>query len=524
MNKLTLNANYKISIIYSTQLAELIDSDKKYDVIIVETSFNRYEKHIPFKFQENDYEIVNSVYRLLALAHEHLNKNGSMFVYGIPKWLPFYASFLSKKMTFKYWIALKAQEFPETVNMLPPIHEGILLFVNNKKKFTINKVRYPHIFCSQCGDYLADWGGKKHLRHDFGPIISDVWDDRPDFIGSDGRLSTVTINRLLEISCKEGDSVLLLQAEGEENLSINTDSISVNRLTYPIYGRNEAKIINDHSVQSYQEKPFKKDEIYIGDCIEVMQTWTKNDGPRFDIIFADPPYNLEKKYGEIADDLVDAEYLEWCNEWLSLSAKLLQPNGTLYVLNLPKWSYYHATLLSMELYFQRWIVWDALSDPRGNIMPAHYSLLMYTRHPTDFTFNELASIPKMDQCLRQKCISKRPSNSPKEPVSDIWFDVHRIKHKRDRDDHPCQLPTKLLERTILMSSNPGDLILDPFMGTGTTAIMAKKLGRHFAGIDIDQKYYAIAMSKLTDLDEYFQTNKKVDRLRKIKPTNQPPLF
>jgi len=316
---------------------------------------HRHEKNLPFKFQNKDNDIINSGNRLLAVAHEHLNKNGSMFVFGIPKWLPYYASFLSQRMAFKYWIALKTKEFLQTNKMLTPVHEGILLFVNNKKKFTINKVRYPHIFCSQCGDYLADWGGKKHLRHDFGPVISDVWDDIKDIISPDGGLSTETINRLLEISCKEGDSVLILKEEGEGKLPTNRVAISVDSALYLVNRRHEIKIISDHSVQNYQEKPFKEDEIYIGDCIELMQSWTKNDGPRFDMIFADPPYNLEKKYGKIDDDLIDNEYLEWCNEWLFLSAQLLKPNGTLYVLNLPKWSYYHATLLSRELYFQRWI-------------------------------------------------------------------------------------------------------------------------------------------------------------------------
>ena len=129
-------------------------------------------------------------------------------------------------------------------------------------------------------------------------------------------------------------------------------------------------------------------------------------------------------------------------------------------------------------------------------MPAHYSLLLYTKHPTNFTYNQLPPIPQMDLCLRPKCISKRPEDAPKEPLSDIWFDIHRIKHKRDRDEHPCQLPIKLLERMILMSSNPGDLILDPFMGTGTTAIMAKKLDRHFVGIEIDEKYFKAAEKRL----------------------------
>jgi len=82
-------------------------------------------------------------------------------------------------------------------------------------------------------------------------------------------------------------------------------------------------------------------------------------------------------------------------------------------------------------------------------------------------------------------------------VSDSWTDIHRIKHNKYRDEHPCQLPIHLLERIILMSTNENDIVFDPFVGTGTSAIAAKKLGRRFIGIDIDDKYVDITREKLT---------------------------
>ena len=82
-------------------------------------------------------------------------------------------------------------------------------------------------------------------------------------------------------------------------------------------------------------------------------------------------------------------------------------------------------------------------------------------------------------------------------VSDVWTDIHRVKHNRYRDEHPCQLPIHLLERLILMSSDEGDTVLDPFMGTGTTALAAKRLGRKYIGIELDAKYVEIAESKLS---------------------------
>ncbi|MDQ3798232.1 MAG: site-specific DNA-methyltransferase [Acidobacteriota bacterium] len=82
-------------------------------------------------------------------------------------------------------------------------------------------------------------------------------------------------------------------------------------------------------------------------------------------------------------------------------------------------------------------------------------------------------------------------------VSDVWTDIHRVKHNKYRDEHPCQLPIHLLERIILMSTDEGDIVLDPFSGTGTTAIAAKRLGRNFIGFEKDKLYAEISENKLS---------------------------
>ena len=242
------------------------------------------------------------------------------------------------------------------------------------------------------------------------------------------------------------------------------------------------------------------DFVYAGDCLDFMDRLYSEQGACLDLIFADPPYNLAKNYTNYEDTLHDQTYLDWCNSWLERCVKLLKPTGTLFVLNLPKWTTHHAVLLNKHLYFRHWIVWDALSEPRGKIMPAHYSLLYYTASATQFTYNAPDSIYTFDQCLRTKCVtgSKREL-APKTEVSDIWYDVHRIKHKRDRDHHPCQLPEKLMERVISIASNEGDVVFDPFTGTGTTLVVAKRLGRHYLGAELDDSYKAIADAKLADV-------------------------
>jgi site-specific DNA-methyltransferase (adenine-specific) len=131
------------------------------------------------------------------------------------------------------------------------------------------------------------------------------------------------------------------------------------------------------------------------------------------------------------------------------------------------------------------LIVDALSDPRGKIMPAHYALLWYAkpggkivcnydhrRRPggvaSDPPTGNVRSPDSPDYCLRAACVRERKARGDDEKVelTDIWFDVHRIKHKRDRDAHPCQLPDKLMERIIRLTTPRGGWVFDPFGGAG----------------------------------------------------------
>jgi site-specific DNA-methyltransferase (adenine-specific) len=104
-------------------------------------------------------------------------------------------------------------------------------------------------------------------------------------------------------------------------------------------------------------------------------------------------------------------------------------------------------------------------------------------------------------CLRASCIRKRKAAGVDDKMSltDIWWDIHRIKHRRDRDSHPCQLPDALMERIIRLSTNEGDIVLDALCGAGTTSVAAVKLGRRYVAIDIDEKYVRIMREKIAEV-------------------------
>jgi site-specific DNA-methyltransferase (adenine-specific) len=240
------------------------------------------------------------------------------------------------------------------------------------------------------------------------------------------------------------------------------------------------------------------DQIIQGDCLEIMESIPDAS---VDITFADPPFNLKKKYNGYKDNRGDDAYLQWCNKWISEMVRITKPCGSIFVHNIPKWLTYYATSLNEIACFKHWISWDAPSGPMGkSLQPSHYGILYYAKDCKENKFYELRYPHK--RCRKCSYLlkdygGKKDSLHPFGPlVSDSWTDIHRIKHNKYRDEHPCQLPIHLLERLILMSTNEGDIILDPFVGTGTSAIAAKHLGRHYIGIDIDHKYVDITKQKL----------------------------
>lgn len=240
------------------------------------------------------------------------------------------------------------------------------------------------------------------------------------------------------------------------------------------------------------------DQIIQGDCLEIMGSIPDNS---VDITFADPPFNLKKKYNGYKDNQNNDTYLAWCKQWISEMVRITKPTGSIFVHNIPKWLTYYAGFLNEIAHFKHWIAWDASSGPMGkSLQPSHYGILYYAKNLSENKFYEIRYPHKRcRKCgyLLKDYGGKKDALHPFGPlVSDSWVDIHRIKHDKYRDEHPCQLPIPLLERIILMSTDEHDIVFDPFVGTGTSAIAAKRLGRRFIGIDIDEKYATLTSRKL----------------------------
>lgn len=240
-------------------------------------------------------------------------------------------------------------------------------------------------------------------------------------------------------------------------------------------------------------------KIILGDCLKILKEIPENS---VDMTFADPPFNLQKKYDEYRDNKEFKEYLDWCKKWIYEMVRVTKQTGSIFVHNIPKWLTYYATFLNEVADFKHWISWDAPTAPMGKtLQPAHYGVLFYAKDAKQLKFYELRYPHK--RCRKCKILlkdygGKKNGLHPFGPlVSDVWTDIHRIKHNKYRDEHPCQLPVHLMERLVLMTTDGNDIVLDPFVGTGTTVIAAKRLGRRYLGIDIDEKYVNITNDKLS---------------------------
>lgn len=235
-----------------------------------------------------------------------------------------------------------------------------------------------------------------------------------------------------------------------------------------------------------------------GDCLELLKSLPDDS---IDMTFADPPFNLKKKYKSYRDHLVLQEYLHWCEQWIAEMVRITKPTGSIFLHNIPKWLTYYATFLNQKADFKHWISWDAPTAPMGKtLQPNHYGILFYAKDAKQLKFYEIRYPHKRDRkssYLLKDYGGKKAGLHPfGSLVSDVWTDIYRVKHNKYRDEHPCQLPIHLLERLILMATDESDIILDPFLGTGTTAIAARRLGRNYIGLELDNNYVQIAEHKL----------------------------
>jgi site-specific DNA-methyltransferase (adenine-specific) len=256
-------------------------------------------------------------------------------------------------------------------------------------------------------------------------------------------------------------------------------------------------------------KIFEKDgqKIIWGEALESMATI--EDGS-IDLVFIDPPYNIGKKFAELPDRWEsDNSYLNWCSKWLEICIKKLKDAGTLYVMTATQNMPYFDIFLREKLTILSRIVWhyDSSSVQARKYFGSLYEPILHcVKNKYNYTFNADDIVVAAKTGAVRRLIDYRKSvptvyNSKKVP-GNVW-EIPRVRYRMaEYENHPTQKPIALLERIIKASSNEGDLILDPFSGTFTTAYVAQKLKRKSIGIEINEDYVKIGLRRLQITTEY----------------------
>ena len=236
----------------------------------------------------------------------------------------------------------------------------------------------------------------------------------------------------------------------------------------------------------------------------------------FDLLFADPPYNLTKRFGEENfRELAPDAYEEWLDSWLSLCVPLMKRSASVYICG--DWRSGSAIERAGSKYLKlgNRITWER-EKGRGsktNWKNAAEDIWFFTVSD-EFTFN-LNAVKQRRRVLAPYTEKGEPKDWDRSPSgnyrdthpSNIWTDISvPFWSMPENTDHPTQKPEKLLAKIILASTDKGDRVLDPFAGSGTTAVTAKKLGRHFIAIESDENYCLLAQKRLelADTDKTIQ--------------------
>jgi len=264
-------------------------------------------------------------------------------------------------------------------------------------------------------------------------------------------------------------------------------------------------------------------EILAGDCIDVMNSLPEAS---VDLIFADPPYNLQLK-GDLhrpdnskvdaVDDEWDqfssfAAYDKFTKEWLKAARRLLKPNGAIWVIG----SYHNIFRVGAELQNQGyWILNDVVwrkSNPMPNFRGkrftnAHETMIWAGKsEASKYTFNYEA-LKALNEGIQMRS----------DWVLPICNGGERLKNDEGDKAHPTQKPESLLHRILVGSTKPGDVVLDPFFGTGTTGAVAKKLGRDFIGIEREEAYRKVATKRLSKVRKFDKESLIVTASKRAEP-------
>ncbi|WP_338846176.1 site-specific DNA-methyltransferase [Massilia sp. W12] len=242
------------------------------------------------------------------------------------------------------------------------------------------------------------------------------------------------------------------------------------------------------------------DRIY---CEDALHGLARLPAQSVDLILADPPYNLGKDYGNDSDRKSVQDYLDWTQTWIDLALPKLKDSGSLYIFLTWRFSPEIFVLLKQRMLMINEIIWDRRVPSMGgsvrSFSSVHDTIGLFALRKNYYFDLDAVRIPYDEKTKKARTRSifvgakwLEVGYNPK----DVWSVARLHREHPERAEHPTQKPLEIIERMVKASCPPGGVVLDPFMGSGSSAVAALRCGRHFCGFELNPDYCAIAQRRI----------------------------
>lgn len=246
-------------------------------------------------------------------------------------------------------------------------------------------------------------------------------------------------------------------------------------------------------------------------CEDALEGLARIPDGSIDLILTDPPYNLGKDYGNKSDQMEVQAYLDWTERWVDMALPKLKPNGSLYIFLTWRFSPEIFVMLKQRMTMLNEIIWDRRVPSMGGSVRSYTSVhdtIGFFAKRKDYYFDlDSIRIPYDEETKKARSRSifvgakwLEMGYNPK----DLWSVSRLHREHPERADHPTQKPLEIVERMVKASCPPGGVVLDPFLGSGTTAVAAKRCERNFVGFELNQEYCDITNARLHGVDHPHQ--------------------
>ncbi len=250
-------------------------------------------------------------------------------------------------------------------------------------------------------------------------------------------------------------------------------------------------------------KSIEVNKIYLGDCLKLFNKIADNS---LDLVIADPPYGLNKDFGNDSDKVDAKEYLNFTRSWTNLVYKKLKKNGSFYIFLTWKYSPEVFSMLKKKFFMINEIIWDRRVPSMGGSTRKYSSVhdnigffVKGKRYYFDLDSIRIPYDPETKKARTRSIFVGKPWLEKGYNPKDVWSVTRLHRQDPERENHPTQKPLAIVERMVKASCSPKGLVLDPFMGTGTTAVACIKNGRNFIGFELNPKYYNMAVRRVKKL-------------------------